>query len=84
MEKTQTRKIDSGIPCPPSQRVAGKPYATLARQMKVGQSVLFENYREAIKLQVAVRRIGHSTKMRTIGRTGWRIWKGVKIVPTNA
>lgn len=75
-------KIDSNIPLPAKRfrTVAETEFSKTVKKMKIGDSVLFKDKKQALNFNATVRRLGERTKPNfknkfSIVKGGFRVWK---------
>lgn len=67
-------EIEKRIFCPPRDRTRSGKWKTMFAQMKVGDSFLVSEIRQAISACNSAKRFGYRTTMRRM-KDGYRVWK---------
>lgn len=71
LDDSALHKIEGGVPLPKGRRWSR--WKSLADLMKKGDSILFDQEREALRFYQAVSKSGKTAKRKVDG--GWRVWK---------
>ena len=67
--------IEKGVPMPARIPLNRGTWTTLARQMEIGDSVMFDKESDAAALRWALYSKGMKGMVRKIHREGWRVWR---------
>jgi hypothetical protein len=67
--------IEKDIPIPQEGRRMDQELRETSDAMRAGDSVLFENEKEALAVRRRIYQIGGKAVIRKVNGIGWRVWK---------